>query len=83
MDIFHYYHYDDLHFDALQFIGFYCIPSLFPAEIVCILSLSKSVMDYNSNFTSEESDIRNLNVNGLNALTKRHRLAEWIQKQEI
>ena len=25
--------------------------------------------------------IINLNVNGLNALTKRHRLAEWIQKQ--
>ena len=24
-----------------------------------------------------------LNVNGLNALTKRHRLAEWIQKQEL
>ena len=23
-----------------------------------------------------------LNVNGLNALSKRHRLAEWIQKQE-
>ena len=23
-----------------------------------------------------------LNVNGLNAPTKRHRLAEWIQKQE-
>ena len=23
-----------------------------------------------------------LNVNGLNALTKRHRLAEWIQKQD-
>ena len=26
--------------------------------------------------------IINLNVNGLNALTKRHRLAEWIQKQD-
>ena len=25
--------------------------------------------------------ITTLNVNGLNALTKRHRLAEWIQKQ--
>ena len=25
--------------------------------------------------------ITNLNVNGLNAPTKRHRLAEWIQKQ--
>ena len=24
----------------------------------------------------------NLNVNGLNAPTKRHRLAEWIQKQD-
>ena len=24
-----------------------------------------------------------LNVNGLNAPTKRHRLAEWIQKQHI
>ena len=24
----------------------------------------------------------NLNINGLNAPTKRHRLAEWIQKQE-
>ena len=24
-----------------------------------------------------------LNVNGLNALTKRHRLAEWIQKQDL
>ena len=24
-----------------------------------------------------------LNVNGLNALTKRHRLAEWIQKQNL
>ena len=23
-----------------------------------------------------------LNINGLNALTKRHRLAEWIQKQD-
>ena len=23
-----------------------------------------------------------VNVNGLNALTKRHRLAEWIQKQD-
>ena len=23
-----------------------------------------------------------LNVNGLNAVTKRHRLAEWIQKQD-
>ena len=23
-----------------------------------------------------------LNVNGLNALTKRHRLAEWVQKQD-
>ena len=23
-----------------------------------------------------------LNVNGLNALTKRHRLAQWIQKQD-
>ena len=23
-----------------------------------------------------------LNVNGLNAATKRHRLAEWIQKQD-
>ena len=26
--------------------------------------------------------ITTLNVNGLNALTKRHRLAEWIQKQD-
>ena len=26
--------------------------------------------------------IRTLNVNGLNAQTKRHRLAEWIQKQD-
>ena len=26
--------------------------------------------------------IINLNVNGLNALTKRHWLAEWIQKQD-
>ena len=26
--------------------------------------------------------INTLNVNGLNAPTKRHRLAEWIQKQE-
>ena len=26
--------------------------------------------------------IINLNVNGLNAQTKRHRLAEWIQKQD-
>ena len=24
-----------------------------------------------------------LNVNGLNSLTKRHRLAEWIQKQDL
>ena len=24
-----------------------------------------------------------LNVNGLNALTKRHKLAEWIQKQDL
>ena len=24
-----------------------------------------------------------LNVNGLNAPTKRHRLAEWIQKQDL
>ena len=24
-----------------------------------------------------------LNVNGLNVLTKRHRLAEWIQKQDL
>ena len=24
-----------------------------------------------------------LNVNGLNAPTKRHRLAEWIQKQDV
>ena len=24
-----------------------------------------------------------LNVNGLNALTKRHTLAEWIQKQDL
>ena len=23
-----------------------------------------------------------LNVNGLNALTKRHRLSEWVQKQD-
>ena len=27
--------------------------------------------------------IINLNVNGLNASTKRHRLAEWIQKQDL
>ena len=26
--------------------------------------------------------ITTLNVNGLNSLTKRHRLAEWIQKQD-
>ena len=26
--------------------------------------------------------ITTLNVNGLNAPTKRHRLAEWIQKQD-
>ena len=26
--------------------------------------------------------INTLNVNGLNVLTKRHRLAEWIQKQD-
>ena len=26
--------------------------------------------------------ITNLNLNGLNALTKRQRLAEWIQKQD-
>ena len=26
--------------------------------------------------------ITSLNVNGLNALTKRHRLAEWIQKED-
>jgi len=26
--------------------------------------------------------ITTLNVNGLNALTKRHRMAEWIQKQD-
>ena len=26
--------------------------------------------------------IPTLNVNGLNALNKRHRLAEWIQKQD-
>ena len=26
--------------------------------------------------------ITTLNVNGLNALTKRHRLAEWIQNQD-
>jgi len=24
-----------------------------------------------------------LSVNGLNAVTKRHRLAEWIEKQDI
>ena len=24
-----------------------------------------------------------LNVNGLNAPTKRHRLAEWVQKQDL
>ena len=28
------------------------------------------------------TSIIDLNVNGLNALTKRHRLAEWIQKQD-
>ena len=28
------------------------------------------------------TSIITLNVNGLNALTKRHRLAEWIQKQD-
>ena len=27
--------------------------------------------------------ITTLNVNGLNAPTKRHRLAEWIQKQDL
>ena len=27
--------------------------------------------------------ITTLNVNGLNTPTKRHRLAEWIQKQDI
>ena len=27
--------------------------------------------------------IINLNVNGLNAPTKRHRLAEWMQKQDL
>ena len=27
--------------------------------------------------------ITNLKVNGLNAPTKRHRLAEWIQKQDL
>ena len=27
--------------------------------------------------------ITTLNVNGLNALTKRHRLPEWIQKQDL
>ena len=27
--------------------------------------------------------ITTLNVNGLNAPTKRHKLAEWIQKQDI
>ena len=26
--------------------------------------------------------ITTLNVNGLNAVTKRHRMAEWIQKQD-
>ena len=26
--------------------------------------------------------VTTLNVNGLNAATKRHRLAEWIQKQD-
>ena len=28
------------------------------------------------------TSIITLNVNGLNALTKRHRLAEWIQKHD-
>ena len=28
------------------------------------------------------TSIITLNVNGLNAVTKRHRLAEWIQKQD-
>ena len=27
--------------------------------------------------------ITTLNVNGLNAPTKRHKLAEWIQKQDL
>ena len=29
-----------------------------------------------------DMSITTLNVNGLNASTKRHRLAEWIQKQD-
>ena len=32
--------------------------------------------------TGTYMSIITLNVNGLNALTKRHRLAEWIQKQD-
>ena len=31
---------------------------------------------------AEDISISTLNVNGLNAPTKRHRLAEWIQKQD-
>ena len=41
---------------------------------------------YKINIKPLENDNRNmiitLNVNGLNAPTKRHRLAEWIQKQD-
>ena len=41
---------------------------------------------YKSTPNSQENDNRNmiitLNVNGLNAPTKRHRLVEWIQKQD-
>ena len=32
--------------------------------------------------TGTYTSIITLNVNGLNAPTKRHRLAEWIQKQD-
>ena len=38
----------------------------------------KQLRNGNSNILS----IITLNVNGLNAPTKRHRLAEWIQKQD-
>ena len=33
--------------------------------------------------TGKHISIITLNVNGLNAPTKRHRLAEWIQKQDL
>ena len=36
-----------------------------------------------NHWTTRKFLIITLNVNGLSALTKRHRLAEWIQKQDL